>query len=283
MTPRRLAGGAADTWQWDIDTARRLTLWMSREARGIGGGAPLDEDVYSTLAVVEERLDALQAQLDLVIRAAVEAPGVLDVVAAASAATLESGLLAGIATEVEGAVSAWANARELPLDQAWSRLLSVEVLVHSVSSRTGAQPPAFSLYLVSPNSPDQVSLLGLQPRASRDPSWPNSKLYGTRFGHFGAFGSTAFRDWDWMWGRLDRVVGLEAGQLIALARESGETQFEAIIDDVAGMAANNPLMAMPTSGGFLKGAKARIRARVLRFGIRRAAAWAKRLVRSQCD
>jgi hypothetical protein len=42
-------------------------------------------------------------------------------------------------------------------------------------------------------------------------------LYGSRLGHFAAFGREVWRAWDWMWGRLNAAVHL--GALLELSAE----------------------------------------------------------------
>ena len=40
------------------------------------------------------------------------------------------------------------------------------------------------------------------------PNDPNNILYGTRLNHFAAFADPDWRDWDWMWGRMNALARL---------------------------------------------------------------------------
>jgi hypothetical protein len=170
--------------------------------------------------------------------------------------------------------------------------------------------------------------LGDESDPTLTPIWPDAKLYGTRLGHFGGFGAREFRDWDWMWGRLDaaltlgrallrdsrlvaeeetalidallreiledhgvapdqvqpetaKVVQLLPGQLVAQARDSNETNFSAVIDDLGALAANNPLLTRPVRGGGVSWLKGQVRGWVIRRIINLGKNEAKRLVSKQ--
>lgn len=56
---------------------------------------------------------------------------------------------------------------------------------------------------------------------------PANLLYGTRLGHFAAFGAPAWRAWDWMWGRLHAATKL-AG-LLNLSSEEADEIMELIV------------------------------------------------------
>ena len=71
-------------------------------------------------------------------------------------------------------------------------------------------PPPSVLVLLGPKTPDGpwLSPYEMRPSLSKLDGWPNPKLYGDRFMNFGAFGRDSFKEWDWMWGRLDGAITL---------------------------------------------------------------------------
>jgi Protein of unknown function (DUF3376) len=94
--------------------------------------------------------------------------------------------------------------------------LELEVVTGASSpgpARAGDIMP-FSYWEVTPDSPDPYDLA---PRSVPADTWAAKKLYGERWGHFGAFASKEGRAWDWMWGRLDAAMSISA-ELLKSAR-----------------------------------------------------------------
>ena len=52
-------------------------------------------------------------------------------------------------------------------------------------------------------------------------------LYGTRLGHFAAFGRPAWREWDWLWGRISATVHL--GRLLGLDDDAVDALVEEVV------------------------------------------------------
>jgi predicted acylesterase/phospholipase RssA len=61
--------------------------------------------------------------------------------------------------------------------------------------------------------------------AQADAAGDADVLYGTRLGHFAAFGLAAWREWDWLWGRLHAVMHL--GRLLDLEED--------VVDELLGL------------------------------------------------
>jgi hypothetical protein len=83
--------------------------------------------------------------------------------------------------------------------------LDLEVVNRALSWRaeTATDVPNFDFWQITPDAEDPFPLgLSTEQRAA----WPDKKLYGERWGHFGAFASASGRSWDWLWGRLDAAV-----------------------------------------------------------------------------
>ena len=319
-------------WQWGTGASMRIARWISRDARGVTGRPALPDQVRNEIGVGEERLLALDARLTEIVARAADDGSEAGPICAASDAIVKSGLLPTVLDVMHAIVHAWAEGRRLPDDEAWTRVLSVEVL-HSALDWGGAnRPPPFAFYLLSPDSRHEGTILGLGAEADPEftPNWPDYKLYGTRFGHFGGFGARKFRDWDWMWGRLDgaltlgrsllamadtkteaekkdlldallleilaeceitqaelqpltaSVVAQRPGQLVAQARDSNETDFDGVIDDLGALLANNPLITKEVvRGGAWSRFKAKVRGWVVRRLIDLGKSEAKRLVAKQ--
>jgi predicted acylesterase/phospholipase RssA len=88
-------------------------------------------------------------------------------------------------------------------------LLQVSIELEVVSRATPWRPdevtdvPPFEYWEVTPGARD---LCGLGPSDVEPPAWASRKLYGERWGNFGAFASRKGRAWDWVWGRIDAAT-----------------------------------------------------------------------------
>ena len=71
-------------------------------------------------------------------------------------------------------------------------------------------------------TPDVEPLIDVAAAGQR-PWWAEHHLYGTQWGHFGAFGKKEWREHDWLWGRLDGARRLAE---ILLADASETTRHE---------------------------------------------------------
>jgi hypothetical protein len=82
--------------------------------------------------------------------------------------------------------------------------LGLEVVNRALSWRaeTATDVPTFDSWQITPAA-DEPFPLGLTEEQRAE--WPHLKLYGERWGHFGAFASEEGRRWDWLWGRLPDV------------------------------------------------------------------------------
>lgn len=332
--PGRAMGDPPEVaWQWGDGAARRIARWVSRDARGVTGRTPLPAEDRSQLTLIEEELLAISDRLGTLRTRATQQEGLIaGHVAAANAVTVSSGLLQVVLRLMTDLVDIWSPARGLESrDEAWRRVFAVEIVQSALQWRQAGAPPPFAFHLLSPDSPHDGSILALGDEADPELSkgWPDNKLYGTRFGHFGAFGTGDFRDWDWMWGRLDAaltlapallqnahdstadekqdlindvvveilsehgrkadeiqpltaaVVRLKSGQLVAQARASNQTDFDAVIDDIGALLVNNPLITRAARGGPLGRLKGRMRGWVVKRLIGLGIAEAKRLVAKQ--
>ncbi|HLN78271.1 MAG TPA: DUF3376 domain-containing protein, partial [Nocardioidaceae bacterium] len=84
--------------------------------------------------------------------------------------------------------------------------LAIEVVSAALAwgSSSEGDAPRFRYRQVTPAARSVVDL----GRTVKDPRWLSRKLYGQRWGHFGAFASEEGRNLDWLWGRLDGASAL---------------------------------------------------------------------------
>lgn len=207
LTPRRTFPGVGDRWQWGVSAAQRLVFWMSRDARR--RPAQLSAATVEELAKIAWQLDelsgAVRAQRQKV---AAENPRTQASLAIISQAYVTSQSLTDLDGLIVEAVGLWAIGRKLPVDAAWARLLATEVIVNATSWDEGITLPPFKFLMISPETPYEETGLHLKNLAENTPGWGSAKLYGTRFGHFGAFVTKEWKEWDWRWGRIDGAFAL---------------------------------------------------------------------------
>jgi predicted acylesterase/phospholipase RssA len=106
-------------------------------------------------------------------------------------------------TELDGrvsdAVTSYAGAVGVASTEVWSALAVTEISTQAFAA--GARPgPSFELLRIGPDTASDLFPDSFDAGAS--------KLYGSRLGHFGAFGLPRWRNWDWTWGRLDAAAQL---------------------------------------------------------------------------
>lgn len=200
-------------WQWGTSVARRMSLWLSRHARQIEA----DSVLIGTLSLLERRIGAA----DQATRNACQIKGATGTKPAAFVGGLAANLSA-VNAELDGVMVELLDAAgqllEVPAREAWERLVAVEVATNFSEIHDRPTPPELDVLLVDTGAP-QVGkfVLGksesdteLGKRLQRD---PNAKLYGTRLGHFGAFGHSEYRRHDYQWGRLDAALCLASALL----------------------------------------------------------------------
>lgn len=192
-------------WQWGVVVARRMTLWMSRQARQAGA----DDDVLELLANVEVELKAANDRID--------AEYALPMFRNQSPTYVLRRSQSRVLHEVEpipammaNAVRSWAATVGLSPEQAWAHLAQVEVMTNFDEWHRRATPPPMDVVLVdtAEGSVAKFVLSADESLAKAVHQKPNEKLYGTRLFHFGSFGHADYRAHDWTWGRLDGALCL---------------------------------------------------------------------------
>lgn len=235
-TTRSMGSLAAGQWQWGSGRAGQMAAWISRAVRDLPPSPDVAEAI-SSIAALQEDILAIEGGLSAVHATQFEQPmPITGNLAAFNQAVIASGLLPSLTATMNTLIELWSTASGLTVAECEQRLLTVEVLSHALSWGQPTAPP-FDLVLLSPATPEGPWLKPFETRCSLSelPHWPNPKLYGDRFMHFGAFGRDSFKDWDWMWGRLDGAVTLAKALLPAnLADTRREQLIDALVDEILG-------------------------------------------------
>lgn len=217
------------SWQWGVVVARRMTLWMSRQARH----AHAPDNVLVQLAGIEQDLKAANERLDAeYARSAYrnQQPGyVLD--KSADRALTE---VAPVAALMSRAVSTWATTVKLTPEEAWARLAHVEVLTNFDEWQRRSTPPRYNTVLVdtAEGSVAKFVLHDDAPLAGLLHHRPNDKLYGTRLHHFGSFGHESYRAHDWAWGRIDGALCLASALMKGIDGADADAVRTALVDGI---------------------------------------------------
>ncbi len=210
--------GPGPHWGWGISTADRILTWW---ARIVNARDPIPDSTPALEAISEAR-GALRAIRDR-----------LDVDPAADALTkVHLGTLMRDRAEVLATLmpAILTDPPKCPHDTpeslppiTWDDVLrlslAVEVIATCLSWRSdaGIDVSVFSYAEITPDASSLVDLTSVGPSLREpvsaetfDRNWPQRKLYGERWGHFGAFALSSGRDHDWLWGRLDAASALSS-------------------------------------------------------------------------
>ncbi len=187
----------AGEWMWGIGTAERVLTWWSR---ALNAGPPTDTSASAMRHVGD----------------ALERVGGIEGMPPAERACLLWPVMEGAARTVAPALTPTLVPRLTP-----ERLINVSLAVEVVAcsmrwgNNWGLDVRDFSYHEVTPAAPSLLDLSavceGVDPPVSPEAfasNWPSRKLYGERWGHFGAFASSSGRESDWLWGRLDGASAL---------------------------------------------------------------------------
>lgn len=192
---------ARGSWTWGLSAADRILRWWGRILNGsTEAGAPTCAAAFAAVSAGQRLTTVLYESGDD---------------SWPSEATIST--LAELMWAAADAMAAWfADAGEPVSGQAvMTSSLCVEVLTMSFAwgHLDSSNVPRFSYRQITPGVPPLVNLEG----DGESPYWERAHLYGSRWGHFGAFGADDWRASDWLWGRLDG-----ARQLIELLVDPGD-------------------------------------------------------------
>ncbi|WP_148612964.1 DUF3376 domain-containing protein [Nocardioides rubriscoriae] len=195
-------------WAWGLPAAGRVLRWWGRALVSCSASPALKTDLRPAFAAVDHaqrRVRTLRRvedhRIEVVVTPDLTPRARLEVVAAALAALDSGPEVAALVVAVTDAVAACFPGLTTGAELA-QFALDVEVAGTALAPDTGDRP-AFRYRQVTPAAhalvPTDVTGRG---------EWPARKLYGQRWNHFGAFGSSEGRAHDWLWGRLDGASAL---------------------------------------------------------------------------
>lgn len=205
------AGGSLPTsWNWGADAADRVVRTMLRATSSEDGLVDLRKDLSKRLheiAAISQAIDeyVVLSGKDL---ASLHDPMLTEVL---DEAYRKLGAEAALASIVAGAAAAYADGRLDTGDRAPDVLCAA--LAVEVSNGAGSLPddrprPIFDFARFGLDKPPgllQDAYERALPSHSVTPIDPSKILYGTRLNHFAAFADPDWRDWDWMWGRMNAL------------------------------------------------------------------------------
>lgn len=178
---------ARGTWTWGLSAADRILRWWGRILNGSTNiQGPTCDAAFAAVSAGQRLITVLYESGD--DRWPDEA----------TIATV-----AELMWTAADAMSAWFADTAAPVSgqDVMRSSLCVEVLTMSFAwgHLDSSNVPRFAYRQITPAVPPLVNLEG----DGESPYWERAHLYGSRWGHFGAFGADAWRASDWLWGRLD--------------------------------------------------------------------------------
>lgn len=215
-------------WAWGSSSAERVLRWLGRALVRMASdpmlGPTQDAHLRAAFAAVgrsQRMVSEVMAEMDEAVERAVRADD-------HSRTPLEHfnvvwgsydarDPLGNAVADAARDIATWLSSKGHPCgaDDVVATALSIEV-ISSVFAWGGGEGdvPSFTYLQVSPlaRSLVEVSPLRTQPGQEgydiQNRQWAAKKLYGERWGHFGAFATRRGREHDWLWGRLDGASAL---------------------------------------------------------------------------
>jgi hypothetical protein len=228
--PLELPGLPTGKWTWGIPATRRVVALLLRSVSNAADGP---NDLRRTLSRQLAKVDAIAAAVDAELVAGAPELKLMTFPPLARAIDALYERLEvpdALALIVHESVPEYArsanNSSPVPL-----RVLQAALCVEVANHASGAPgehraPPFFDFLRVGISEPPQAfaqDVAVVDNKISQDvgaTTPPGNLLYGTRLGHFGAFGSPTWRAWDWMWGRLHAATKL--ANLLELTPEESD-------------------------------------------------------------
>lgn len=222
-------------WCWGLHAAERVCRLMLRDLRR---NPPAGRDVGEALATIsaaQVRIEAVRATVTDALRA-LDREDLHDAGHDADVALIDEvgALFARLRVPVallwclNEAATAYASTVDgVEPDDVVRVGLAVEVASQAFTAyRPAERTPPFKLLRLGPDvdTPACDRARGV----TRGEPVPDTKLYGARLGHFGAFGLQPWRTWDWMCGRLDAQAHL--ARALSAATADAEGVEETIIE-----------------------------------------------------
>lgn len=217
--PDRFPAELTSTWTWGLSAAQRLVAVL---LRSLADDAEVSDQLRSTLSTLKLQVAAVNESVMHALRQAT-----LPDSDPLGAAQLADATFAGLRVPetlgrlVSEAVHGYAAHKLGEASRAIDVLLAA--LCIEVVNGAGGVPvetkarPLFDFRRMGVSDPPAVFADAVRDAQAALPGGGNRAsdiLYGTRLGHFAAFGRPEWRAWDWLWGRISAVVHL--GRLLDL-------------------------------------------------------------------
>jgi patatin-related protein len=201
------------TWTWGTDAADRVVRTILRATSVEPGLDDLRKDLSKRLHQIAAISQAIDEHL---VSAAEESASLSDQLVIGMLDDAYDTLGAGpaLAPIVAGAAKTYADARLGDPDRApevFAAALAVEVSNGAGSLPDDSPRPIFNFARFGLDKPPpllQTAYDSALTRPDGTPNEPDNILYGTRLNHFAAFADPEWRDWDWMWGRMNALAHL---------------------------------------------------------------------------
>lgn len=218
--PDRFPTELPSTWTWGLSAAQRLVAVLLRSLADDSDGR---DQLRSTLSTLKLQVAAVNESVTQALKQAT-LPGSepLEAAELADATFAEFRVPETLGRLVSEAVHEYAVHKLGEESRAIDVLLAA--LCIEVVNGAGGVPvetkarPLFDFRRMGVSDPPAVFADAVSDAQTALPGGGNRAsdiLYGTRLGHFAAFGRPEWRAWDWLWGRISAVVHL--GRLLDLS------------------------------------------------------------------
>lgn len=196
-------------WTFGVTAADRVLRWWGRALNAAAkAGADVPDATFMTLAEQQRTLTALMRELDEGL-ALGETPTQRYIALEAFYVQREQVIREALHSAALALTNDPVSGADVP--ERAAQLLQVSAAVEVLSSLHAWESDEYEaplLHYVNITPATQVpDFLDLGPAGSAV-DWPSKKLYGERWGHFGAFATRRGRLQDWRWGRVDAAVAL---------------------------------------------------------------------------
>jgi patatin-related protein len=231
------------TWEWGADAADRVVRTMlratsSESARGFRAASSESGlgDLRKDLSERLHQIAAISQAIDGYLVSAGQAAASLSdpmVIGMLDNAYRALGAGAALAPIIAGAAKTYAGGRLGNPDRAAdvvAAALAVEVSNGAGSLPDDSPRPIFNFARFGLGNPPpllQDAYVSGLTGPDGMPNDPDNILYGTRLNHFAAFADPDWRDWDWMWGRMNALAHLAS--LLSLDDDDVKNLTKAIL------------------------------------------------------
>ena len=226
--------GLPDRWDWSVDAADRVVRTMLRATSNLAGRDQLRQQLSACLHEIAAINQAVNDHLASADGENARLPA--DTVIALlddTYNTLQVGpTLAGIMRTAAESYAGLHLANRAAAPDVLAAALAVEVSNGLGSMPSDRPRPIFDFVRIGLDQPPPALQAAYDtamspPSNGAKPPNRDDILYGTRLDHFAAFGDPKWREWDWLWGRMNALAHL--GNLLGLTDAEIDELAEAVL------------------------------------------------------